>query len=642
MLALTFFGILHVPINVPALARQCGEDNADLDVELKLHGLSNLASGLAGSIQNYLVYANTTFFMRSGGDTRLAGFMLAALTTAVMVLGPVLVGFIPVMMVGTLIFDLGFELLLEALWEPRRRMRPVEYATVVAIVLVMGVYDFVVGIGVGILLAFVSLIVQSSRVSPVRGSYTGAEVTSTVRRSPSQHAYLHRAGRQIYIVKLTGYLFFGTIVSVEAKMRALLEGQQQQQRQPAAAATTTTAGHGGRAGGGGRIRYVVIDLWHVSGLDYSAGEGFNTVSRLLRRRGITLLLSGVADGGEIAKSLRLVGLGCGGGGGAANEDGPTASGDGEVMLLPDLNSALESCENELLKTLYASEAAAALARRGNGRRPSTGQQHHQQQQQQQSFQDIAVANRNPLALIDAAMPRSPRQSDLHEAAALTLLQHAPPCTPPLVPSHRYSPETPAHRPVPPSPALTLLLRILRAVGGPSSAVDESFWAPAAALFHRLALPPGALLFRRGEPARGFYLVERGVLRAEYNLPQGRLSEMIVAGTTCGELPFFSGTLRTARVVVDGGGAAREGGPAWEDEGAASHLVESAGGETALLEEGGEEEGEAGCVLWVLGADGWARLRTQRPDVAQELLTLALKLTSERMASITSYVLAVAG
>lgn len=63
MLALTFFGILHVPINVPALALSCGEDNADLDKELKLHGYSNL-SGCVGSIQNYLVYAKTVLFIR--------------------------------------------------------------------------------------------------------------------------------------------------------------------------------------------------------------------------------------------------------------------------------------------------------------------------------------------------------------------------------------------------------------------------------------------------------------------------------------------------------------------------------------------------------------------------------------------------
>ncbi|CRK28948.1 hypothetical protein BN1708_015410, partial [Verticillium longisporum] len=90
-------------------------------------------------------------------------------------------------MVGTLIFDLGFELLLEA---------------VIIIVLIMGIYDFVIGIGVGILLAFISLIFQTSRVPAVRASYNGDIVGSTVRRNPGQHRYLQQVRRQIYIVKL--------------------------------------------------------------------------------------------------------------------------------------------------------------------------------------------------------------------------------------------------------------------------------------------------------------------------------------------------------------------------------------------------------------------------------------------------------
>lgn len=130
MLALTFFGILHVPINVPALALNTGEDHADLNHELKLHGYSNFLSGCMGSIQNYLVYANTLFFMRSGGDSRLAGFELAILTFGVMLIGPKTIGYIPVMMVGCLIFDLGFELLVEAVWQPRKKLKLLEYVTV--------------------------------------------------------------------------------------------------------------------------------------------------------------------------------------------------------------------------------------------------------------------------------------------------------------------------------------------------------------------------------------------------------------------------------------------------------------------------------------------------------------------------------
>lgn len=92
MLALTFFGILHVPINVPALAVSVGMDEIDVDRELVAHGYSNAISGLVGSIQNYLVYTNSVLFIRAGADDRLAGVMLAIATAAIMMVGPVVVG----------------------------------------------------------------------------------------------------------------------------------------------------------------------------------------------------------------------------------------------------------------------------------------------------------------------------------------------------------------------------------------------------------------------------------------------------------------------------------------------------------------------------------------------------------------------
>ncbi|KAL7815323.1 sulfate permease [Trichoderma aethiopicum] len=526
MFALTFFGILHVPINVPALALNSGEDNADLDKELRLHGYSNFLSGCLGSIQNYLVYANTVFFLRSGGNKRLAGYLLALLTFGVMIIGPSIIGWIPVMMVGTLIFDLGFELLLEAVWLPRKKLRPAEYITVIIIVLVMGIYDFVVGIGVGILLAFVSLTIQTSRVSAIRAIYDGEVVTSTVRRNPSQDSYLQRVGRQIHIMKLTGFLFFGTVVSVEAKIRELLHEQTFAQKP---------------------IKFLILDMWHVTGLDYSAGEAFNTISRLLNNKGVHLLLSGLDADSELGRSLRAVGLGSGG---------------IEVMMLPDLNSALESCENELLKTLYA-------------------------QQEELSTTKQATANLDvptTSATLDSFDPpfNSPRRNHLVEAAYDALNS---------VDIQRRSRWQSFNEP------LRLMLQIFQGL----SDKNEDFWFQAASYFARKDYAAGTVLFRRGEPADGFYLLERGIIRADYDLPQGRLCESIVAGTTLGELPFFSETSRTATAQV-----------------------------------------ERDCTVWVMDTEAWKRLQQKEPEIAREFLKISLKLTSERMSAITSYILTTAG
>jgi sulfate permease, SulP family len=395
----------------------------------------------------------------------------------------------------------------------------------------MGIYDFVIGIGVGILLAFVTLVFQTSRVPAIRASFSGDIVGSTVRRNPSQQHYLQQVGRQIYIIKLTGYLFFGTIVSVEEKIRTLIDDSTFS-RSP--------------------IKFLILDLWHVTGLDYSAGEAFNTINRLLIKKDIVLVISGADAESRLGRSLRAVGLG---------EDA-----DAEVMLLPNLNSALESCENELLKTFYTSQKA--LYERESRHAPTVSL-------------DVPTGTKSLTQVLD--MPaNSPRRNHQQEAAqnALTVLE-AP------RPSKWQSFKEP----------LRLMLQIFQGL----SDKNEDFWFRAVRYFAKKEYVAGTVLYKTGEPAQGFYLIEQGMLRAEYNLPQGSFSESVVAGTTCGELPFFSETDRTATVAV-----------------------------------------ERDCVVWLMDTEGWENLQKEAPEVSQELLRISLKLTSERMSAITSYVLAIAG
>lgn len=110
-LALVFFGILHVPLNVPALGVSLQEDNVHLDRELIAHGVANIACGGVGTVPSYLCYVNSvsgsigflpTFadpvsqvlFYRVGGGSRLSGIMLSAATAAIMFIGPSVIGYL--------------------------------------------------------------------------------------------------------------------------------------------------------------------------------------------------------------------------------------------------------------------------------------------------------------------------------------------------------------------------------------------------------------------------------------------------------------------------------------------------------------------------------------------------------------------
>ncbi|KAI9674540.1 MAG: hypothetical protein M1817_001878 [Caeruleum heppii] len=519
MFALTFFGILHVPINVPALGFSTGEDNVDVNRELIAHGISNALSGFAGSIQNYLVYTNSLLFIRSGGDSRVAGVMLAIGTLGIMTMGPTLIGYIPIMVVGALIFLLGIDLMREALRDTWGRVHRLEYLTIVAIVVTMGAWDFVAGILVGIVLACVNFVVQTSRKSAIRATYSGEVAGSTVRRHPVQYRFLRNVGRQTHVTKLAGFLFFGTIVNVESRIRALLEEDAFEKRP---------------------IRFLILDLLHVTGVDFSAAEAFTRINRTLRAKNVAMIMCSVSREGEIGQSLQNVGL---------------WDEENDVQIFQDLNAALEYCENELLKTFYS-------------RRDALTQRHAQ-------GQSLDVPQGPHAAFTIDTMFSSPRRHHLQHMANLALKEHDPAMSPAW---QNFK------QPLP------LILQTFQDL----TRKNEDFWFGACPYFRRKELTKGTVLYSRGDEPDGFYLLEEGILRAEYQLPQGRYYESIVAGTTCGELPFFSETERTATVVA-----------------------------------------ERDSVAWLMDEDRWNELQEKQPDVARELLRISLKLTSERMSAITS-------
>ncbi|CAG8580334.1 380_t:CDS:10 [Ambispora leptoticha] len=320
MFALTFFGILHVPINIPALGVSVGEDNVNTNRELVAHGVSNMLSGFAGSVQNYLVYTNSVLFIKSGGDSRVAGVMLAAGSAIILFVGPWIVGYIPVMVVGALIFHLGLDLLKEALIDTWGVVNKLEYITITAIVIAMAAFGFIEGIFLGIIMACVFFVVSNSRKTAIRATYYGSSVKSTVRRLYRQQKFLKHVGNQIFAIKLQGYLFFGTISGVENAIRKVLT-QQEWRRNP--------------------IRFLIVDFFLVNGLDFSAAEAFIRIQRLLQARDVYLVLCGVQGDSDVGKALRSVGMWW--------VDDVTT---GYLQIFENFNEALEWCENKLLKAYY--------------------------------------------------------------------------------------------------------------------------------------------------------------------------------------------------------------------------------------------------------------------------------------------------
>ncbi|KIN96770.1 hypothetical protein M404DRAFT_16850 [Pisolithus tinctorius Marx 270] len=331
--ALLFFNILHPPLNVPALSVSLNQD-IDTNKELVGHGLSNLISGFLGSVPNYLVYVNTLMFYRVGGGNRIAGLMLALVTLLILMVGTAPVAYIPVVVVGALIFALGIDLVKEALWDTRYRVSWTEYVTIVSIMVTMTVWDFVIGVLFGIIVSCVFFVVQNSRRRSIRACYPGNAAMSTVRRPAAHRAYIHDVSKQTRIIQLQGFLFFGTIMRVEEKLRSIVEDPDWRTNP---------------------VRFIIVDLTLVPGVDMSAGEAFVRVQRLLAAKGVVLVFCGVESESGVGKALANSGI--------LEEKG--------VEVFESLNDALEWTENEYLGAWFRLQRAGstpiALAeRQGEG------------------------------------------------------------------------------------------------------------------------------------------------------------------------------------------------------------------------------------------------------------------------------------
>ncbi|KAF9652510.1 hypothetical protein BDM02DRAFT_3089083 [Thelephora ganbajun] len=468
-LALLFFNILHPPLNVPALCKSVSlNEDIDTNKELVAHGYSNLFSGMFGTVPNYLVYVNTLLFYRVGGTTRVAGFMLAGATTLLLIIGTGPISYVPVMLVGALIFVLGIDLVKEALWDTRNRVNKLEYLTIVSIMITMTVWDFVFGVLFGIVASCFFFVVQNSQQNSIRALHTGETAMSTVRRPSAHRSYLREVSKQTTIVRLQGFLFFGTITNVEESIRNLVEDNSWRQNP---------------------IRFLVVDLSLVYGVDMSAAEAFVRLQRLLSSKMVVLVFCGFRMDSTVGKSLSNVGL--------FNME--------YVECFLTCNDAMEWSENVYLRAWFSS-------------------------QKEESVSPLALPGRQGgMSLDPITLASSPRRSHLQDVGQRTF-------------GRGQSPEQSCREPV---------NTIAKAFSYDSEFDPEQF-KPLVNYLERLTLPEGHVLFKQGDIPDALYIIESGVLRALYQFAEHSptIEESMVPGTLAGELTGLSGLERNATVLVE--------------------------------------------------------------------------------------------
>ncbi|KAJ3156911.1 hypothetical protein HDU86_003446 [Geranomyces michiganensis] len=545
-LALTFFGILHVPINVPALAVSTHQD-VDLNRELIGHGISNLASGFFGSISNYMVYSNSLLYIRSGGDSTTGGLLLAFATALVWMAGGKVIGFVPTIVVGSLIFHLGIDLLKESVWDTwNTGIHTLEYATIISIVTVMGVVGFTEGILTGVVLACVFFVVMYARRSVIRATYTGSQLRSTVHRLYRQQYFLDQVGDQIHIIKLQGFMFFGTINQLDAYI-----------------ADTLTADS--------RIRYVVLDFSLIYGIDYSALESFHRIKRTMRERRIHLVFAGLS---VVGRTLAQSGIFEDEEEEENVEDHEAVAGENaslpassSVSSLPalfvtpkeeqlvhafgDVNQSLEWCENQLLVTYY--QKMAGRQRGTAAAAPATARPVPAHVIEESPATGGGVLSIGGL---------TPRQREIDQAASLVLAEApAPPALPPRTTtstsrsSSTSTTTSPTSISTPTTESFLPVALLLQAFSEPGD-YDPELLHFCEGKFERVEVKKGTVMWVSGEDSKELYVVHDGelVLVIKDNDPRGKpgamkVVETLLPGTMVGELELFSNRPRACRLVA---------------------------------------------------------------------------------------------
>ena len=277
---------------------------ANLERELNVTGIANMLSGALGGYTGCISISRTVLNFNSGGTSPLSGFTVAAMSLLMLLFAPTLLGYMPKFVLGGLLIYLAADQLHKWIVQSRRRLSFIEYLSLLAIIVIIVQWGFIAGILIGVVIGCATFALSASRIDSIKYSFDGSEYRSSLDRSREDQAVLSAHGGKIQGLNLQSYLFFGSANRLYQHVKALLE------RHP-------------------ECRFLVFDFKLVTGIDSSAAYSFAQIKRTAQDRGIKLVLVHLPSAAEKAlRSSEFI--------------------SADVSIVPELDHALEWCENEII------------------------------------------------------------------------------------------------------------------------------------------------------------------------------------------------------------------------------------------------------------------------------------------------------
>ncbi len=264
---MAFVSIIGALLNVTGL-EALRDDRVDLDNELEAAGLANLLIAPLGGLIGFHMLGDTTLAIRNGVRGKRVPILIGAMSIVMGLVAASAVGYTPRFVAGGLILGVGCLLMLDWL-QSLLRSRNSDSLVSIAIVVVIMFFGMLPGVGFGIVAASAIFLYRYSRIDPIRSARTGSDVRSTVERSDKEHEVLHRRGDQVRILRIHGYLFFGSIEALYQQVQALIDD--------------------------GQTRTIILDFHRVEGIDHSALVMLDRIERTAASQDIVLLWSRLAS-----------------------------------------------------------------------------------------------------------------------------------------------------------------------------------------------------------------------------------------------------------------------------------------------------------------------------------------------------------
>ena len=291
---------------------------ADLQRELKTVGVANLIAAALGGYVSTIALNRTTLNYVAGARGRLSGLTVAAVSGLMLIADPGFLAYVPKFVLGGLLLYLGANLVYEWLIVPARRISLLEYASLLAIAVLILQIGFIAGVLIGVIIGCTTFALSASRVNAVKFSFDGSEYRSTLDRGPEELAILAAQGHEIQGMSLQSYIFFGSANRLYEQVKALFA------RNP-------------------ETRFLLFDFRLVTGIDSSAMHSFTQIKRAADELGARLVLAHLSP--ELNDAFR-------------NRNFTT----GDAILADDLDRALESCERAVIGAHLAEGATARTLR----------------------------------------------------------------------------------------------------------------------------------------------------------------------------------------------------------------------------------------------------------------------------------------